>query len=53
MLDELFLTGSPTTILYRADLVRARQPFYDLNRYHEDTEVAYEIFKNSDLGFAP
>jgi glycosyltransferase involved in cell wall biosynthesis len=52
MLDGLFFTGSPTTILYRADLVRARQPFYDLNRYHEDTEVAYEIFKNSDLGFA-
>jgi glycosyltransferase involved in cell wall biosynthesis len=51
MLEHVFLTGSPTTIMYRADLVRARQPFYDLNRYHEDTEVAYAIFQHNDLGF--
>ena len=51
MLEGVFFTGSPTTILYRADLVRDRQPFYELNRYHEDTEAAYRIFRTHDLGF--
>ena len=51
MLDRVFFTGSPTTIMYRADLVRGRRPFYELGRYHEDTEVAYEIFRTQDLGF--
>jgi glycosyltransferase involved in cell wall biosynthesis len=51
MLEDKFFTGSPTTIMYRADLVRSRRPFYELDRYHEDTEVAYEIFRRYDLGF--
>jgi len=51
ILEDKFFTGSPTTIMYRADLVRSRQPFYELGRYHEDTEVAYEILRRHDLGF--
>jgi glycosyltransferase involved in cell wall biosynthesis len=51
MLEDKFFTGSPTTIMYRADLVRSRHPFYELGRYHEDTEVAYEILRQYDLGF--
>jgi glycosyltransferase involved in cell wall biosynthesis len=43
--------GSPTTVMYRADIVRARKPFFALGRYHEDTEAAYEILLQSDLGF--
>ena len=43
--------GSPTTTLYRASTVRARQPFYALGRFHEDTEAAYEILLDHDLGF--
>jgi hypothetical protein len=51
MLERAFFAGSPTTIMYRADLVRSRQPFYELGRYHEDTEVVYEILRKHDLGF--
>ena len=46
-----FPFGSPTTSLYRSDVVRSRQPFYALGRYHEDTEAACEILLEHDLGF--
>jgi glycosyltransferase involved in cell wall biosynthesis len=48
---DQFFVGTPTNVLYRADLVRARKPFYTLGRYHEDTEAAFEILLDHDLGF--
>lgn len=53
LLTGCYLLGSPTTVMYRADLVRARKPFYASGRYHEDTEAAYEILLEQDLGFVP
>lgn len=50
-LNQVYLFGSPTTVLYRADIVRARQPFYAEGRYHEDTEVVFEILEGADFGF--
>jgi glycosyltransferase involved in cell wall biosynthesis len=51
LLGGCYLLGSPTTVLYRADIVRSRRPFYTPGRYHEDTEAGYEILLESDLGF--
>ncbi len=51
LLDNCFLLGSPTSVLYRADLVRARQPFFATGRYHEDTEAAFELLLEHDFGF--
>jgi glycosyltransferase involved in cell wall biosynthesis len=51
LLGNCFPIGSPSAVLYRADLVRARQPFYELGRYHEDTEAAYELLLDHDFGF--
>lgn len=51
LLDQGFPIGSPTSVLYRADLVRARRPFYTLGRLHEDTEAAFELLLEHDLGF--
>jgi glycosyltransferase involved in cell wall biosynthesis len=51
LLEEFFPIGSPSAVLYRADVVRARRPFYALGRYHEDTEAAYEILLEHDFGF--
>lgn len=51
MLGTAYPFGSPTTMLYRASVVRARKPFYALGRYHEDTEAACEILLDHDLGF--
>jgi glycosyltransferase involved in cell wall biosynthesis len=49
--DRIFFMGSPTAVMYRMSVVRSRQPFYALNRYHEDTEAAYEILEHHKLGF--
>jgi glycosyltransferase involved in cell wall biosynthesis len=51
LLRDQFLFGSPTTVMYRADLVRARSPFYAEGRYHEDTEAAFELLAGCDFGF--
>ena len=52
------LFGSPTSLLIRSDLVRARDPFYDPDYdvseeypFTEDLAVCCEILRNSDLGF--
>ena len=51
LLNEAFLVGTPTTVLYPAEVVRERTPFYKEGRYHEDTEAAIEILLRRDLGF--
>lgn len=51
VLKQRFLMGSPSVVLYRADLVRSRQPFFAVGRYHEDTEAAYEILRSARFGF--
>jgi glycosyltransferase involved in cell wall biosynthesis len=47
----VFLAGSPTTVMFRADVVRARQPFWAEGRLHEDTEAVFEILRDHDLAF--
>lgn len=51
LLEDRFFLGSPTTVMYRSDVVRAREPFYRLGRYHEDTEAGYEILRDHDFGY--
>ncbi|BDV43039.1 hypothetical protein GURASL_19620 [Geotalea uraniireducens] len=48
---ERYLFGTPTSLLFRSDLVRARQPFYDEESLLEDYEVCYELLQESDFGF--
>jgi glycosyltransferase involved in cell wall biosynthesis len=43
--------GSPTSLLYRADLVRKSPEFYPNLSPHADTSACLEILKNSDFGF--
>jgi glycosyltransferase involved in cell wall biosynthesis len=53
LLTKKFVVGTPTVVMYRADVVRARKPFFPLGRYHADTELAYAIFLEHDFGFVP
>jgi len=48
---NIFFMGTPTSVMYRASVIKRRRPFYALNRFHEDTETAYEILENHKLGF--
>jgi glycosyltransferase involved in cell wall biosynthesis len=55
---EIFLTdepdfgfGSPTSILYRADLVRNSGEFYPNTSPHSDTSACFKELRNCDFGF--
>jgi hypothetical protein len=43
--------GSPTSLLIRSDLVRARPKFYDESIVHADAEVCYDLLQHTDFGF--
>lgn len=49
--DGIYLFGSPTTVMFRADLVRARDPFYAEGRLFEDAEVCFDLLADHDFGF--
>ena len=38
-------------MMVRADIVRARHPFFHEDRYFSDSDAAYEILRDSDFGF--
>lgn len=51
LLGGPYILGTPTSTLYRADLVRERPSFYPHLLPHADTSACYECLQNSDLGF--
>jgi hypothetical protein len=58
LLGPLYLFGSPTSILVRSDLIRARDPFYDRTfcltddyALSEDQDACCAILRKSDFGF--
>lgn len=44
--------GTPTSILYRADLVRSSKAFYPNSSPHADTSACFKCLQRSDFGFA-
>jgi glycosyltransferase involved in cell wall biosynthesis len=50
-LDGLYVFGTATSVLYRADLVRRREAFFEAANIHADMEVCVFLLKNSDFGF--
>jgi glycosyltransferase involved in cell wall biosynthesis len=49
--DGYYLTGSPTSILVRTDIVRKAEPFYPEGWLHDDTEACFRVLAEHDLGF--
>lgn len=45
------LFGSPTSLMYRADLVRSKKDFYNTANLHADTEVCFDRLRETDFGF--
>ena len=43
--------GSPTSLLIRSDIVRARPDFYDETIVHADADVCYALLQETDFGF--
>ena len=50
-LNRVFLFGSPSSLLFRSDLFRSRDPFYNEKNIHADQEVCFRILRDNDLGF--
>jgi glycosyltransferase involved in cell wall biosynthesis len=51
LLSGIYVFGSPTSLLIRSDIVRARDRFYDESHPWADTEACYEILREWDFGF--
>lgn len=51
LLENHFFMGNPTTLLYRAEAVRADPPLFPRDRLHADTEACYELLREWDFGF--
>src|SRR5262249_14183861 len=50
-LDGLYVFGTATSLLYRADLVRARDPFFTETNLHADAETCHALLRTCDFGF--
>jgi len=51
LLNGIHVLGTPTSVLYRADLLRMRRFFFPHTRSHADTSACYEAFQHCDFGF--
>lgn len=49
--DWFNVTGNPTAVMVRTDIVLAGGPFYDGRLEQADTDAAYRILVDHDLGF--
>jgi len=51
LLGGPYVFGSPTSLLYGADLVRSSKAFYPNSNPHADTTACYQSLEHSDFGF--
>ena len=51
LLGEFFVFGSSTSVMYRSDIVRKKDQFFDEGNLHSDTDTALALVKSCDFGF--
>lgn len=49
--DEIYPFGSPTTLMFRSDLVRNRPVFFNEDMFFCDVDAVLEALRESDFGF--
>lgn len=49
--DEIYPFGSPTTLMFRSDLVRKRPVFFNEDMFFCDVDAVLETLRESDFGF--
>lgn len=47
----IFVFGTPTTVLYRSEIVRMNSPFYDDRTFFDDSDLCYRILRSWNFGF--
>ncbi len=51
-IDHNFVFGTQSSVMYRSDIVRERNPhFFDEDRHYFDTDAALQILEDRDFGF--
>jgi glycosyltransferase involved in cell wall biosynthesis len=51
LLGGPYVFGSQSSVLFRSDLVRSHDPFYNESNMHADSEACFELLKDCDFGF--
>jgi glycosyltransferase involved in cell wall biosynthesis len=51
LLQGIHVFGTPTSSLYRSDLVRSTESFFPHNEAHADTSACYTHLRDCDFGF--
>src|SRR4051794_7800570 len=51
LLHGVYVFGTPTTLLYRSDLIRRTPSFFPHSEPHADTSACYESLRECDFGF--
>jgi glycosyltransferase involved in cell wall biosynthesis len=51
LLGGPYVFGSPTSLLYRSDLIRTSSTFYPTSNPHSDTTAVYQSLEHCDFGF--
>jgi glycosyltransferase involved in cell wall biosynthesis len=51
LLGGPYVFGPMTSLLVRSDMVRRRPVFFNENNLHADTEICYDLLRESDYGF--
>jgi glycosyltransferase involved in cell wall biosynthesis len=49
--NRYYVFGSPTSLLYRSDIIRSHKDFYGGSNVHADKEACFSVLKNHDFGF--
>ena len=50
-LEDVYVFGSSTSVLYRANLVRGKDPFFNESNLHSDLETSIQLLREHDFGF--
>ena len=50
-LEGTYVFGTSTSVLYRSELVKARDPFFNEHNFHADMESCIVLLKSCDFGF--
>ena len=51
LLEDVYVFGTPTSLLIRSDLIRDRKALYDESNIHADKEACFDLLQSSDFGF--
>jgi len=51
LLDQIYIFGTPTSLMFRSDLVKNKKEFYNEANVHADVDACFEVLQDADFGF--